>query len=148
MSAISRVLLVLVVAVALLFAGYTWVVLHWSYSEGERAGYVQKLSKKGWLCKTWEGEIALITMPGQVAEKFYFSVRDDGVAQRINQSIGKRVSLTYEEHVGLPTSCFAETAFFVTGVKTIDEPVPIQVVPAHPAPATPAPASPPAGSAS
>lgn len=139
MSAIARVLLILIVAVAILFAGYTWVVLNWSYSEGERAGYVQKLSKKGWLCKTWEGEIALITMPGQVAEKFYFSVRDDAVARHVNESIGKRVSLTYEEHVGLPTSCFAETAYFVTGVKVIEEPVPIQVVPARPGmPAPPA----------
>ena len=138
MSAIARVLLILIVAVALLFAGYTWVVLNWSYSEGERAGYVQKLSKKGWLCKTWEGEIALITMPGQVAEKFYFSVRDDTVARHVNESIGKRVSLTYEEHVGLPTSCFAETAYFVTGVKVIEEPVPIQVVPARPGMPAPA----------
>ena len=146
MSAIARVLLILIVAVALLFAGYTWVVLHWSYSEGERAGYVQKLSKKGWLCKTWEGEIALLTMPGQVAEKFYFSVRDDAVAQRVNQSMGKRVTLTYEEHVGLPTSCFAETPYFVTDTKVIDEPAPIQVVPANPAPA--APASPAPGSSS
>jgi hypothetical protein len=137
MSAIARVLLVLVVAIALLFSGYTWLVLHWSYSEGERAGYVQKLSRKGWLCKTWEGEIALITMPGQVAEKFQFSVRDDAIARRINQSIGKRVSLAYEEHLGLPTSCFAETPYFVTDVKLIDEPAPIQVVPANPAPGAP-----------
>jgi hypothetical protein len=139
MSAIARVLLILVAAVALLFSGYTWLVLHWSYSEGERAGYVQKLSRKGWLCKTWEGEIALITMPGQIAEKFHFSVRDDAVARRINQSIGRRVSLLYEEHVGLPTSCFAETPYFVTDVKLIDEPAPVQVVPANPASPAPAP---------
>ena len=140
MSAIARVLLVLIAVVTALFVAYTWVVLSWSYSEGERAGYVQKLSKKGWLCKTWEGELALITMPGTVAEKFYFSVRDDAVAQRINESIGKRVSLTYEEHVGVPTSCFAETPYFVSGMKIIDEPVPIQVVPTQPA----QPAAPPA----
>ncbi|HWA14135.1 MAG TPA: hypothetical protein VHA15_13665 [Burkholderiales bacterium] len=146
MSAFARVLLVLVVAVALLFSGYTWLVLHWSYSEGERAGYVQKLSRKGWLCKTWEGEIALITMPGQVAEKFQFSVRDDAIAQRINHSIGRRVSLIYEEHVGLPTNCFAETPYFVTDVKLIDEPAPIQVVPANPA--SPVPAAKAAGSPS
>ena len=140
MSAIARVLLIVVALVITLFIAYTWLVLNWSYSEGERAGYVQKLSKKGWLCKTWEGEIALITMPGTVAEKFYFSVRDDGVAQRINASMGKRVSLDYEEHVGVPTSCFAETPYFVTDVKVIDEPAPIQVVPNRPAPAPTAPA--------
>ena len=70
----------LLLGAVLLLGGYTWVALHWSYSTGERAGYVQKLSRKGWLCKTWEGEMALVSMPGTVAEKFYFSVRDDAVA--------------------------------------------------------------------
>ena len=64
--------------------GFTWATLHWTYSSGERAGYVQKLSKKGWLCKTWEGEIALVTIPGTVAEKFQFTVRDEAIAKQIN----------------------------------------------------------------
>jgi hypothetical protein len=74
-----------------------------SYSRRAR-GFVQKLSKKGWICKTWEGELALVTMPGTVAEKFYFSVRNDAVAQKINQSLGQRVTLTYQEHFGVPTT--------------------------------------------
>ena len=115
---------VLVVA-GLLFGVYTLIVLSWSYSEGERAGYVQKLSKKGWICKTWEGELALVTMPGTVGEKFYFSVRDDAVAQKINQSLGKRVTLAYEEHIGVPTTCFAETRHFVTDVRNIEDPAPL-----------------------
>jgi hypothetical protein len=128
---------------ALLFAAYTWLVLSWSYSEGERAGYVQKLSKKGWLCKTWEGEIALVTMPGTVAEKFPFSVRDDAVARRINESMGRRVALDYEEHVGVPTSCFGETRYFVTGVRVIEDPVPLQPPPAPASPtSSPAPSQP------
>lgn len=129
------------VVLALLFAGYTWLMLSWSYSTGERAGYVQKLSKKGWLCKTWEGEIALVTMPGTVAEKFQFSVRDDAVAGQINNSMGRRVSLDYEEHVGVPTNCFAETRYFVTGVRVIEDPAPLQppaAAPVNPAPANPA----------
>jgi len=109
-------LLGFLIAAALLLAGYTWLVLHWAYSTGERAGYVQKLSKKGWLCKTWEGEMALVSMPGTVSEKFTFSVRDDSVAQQINQSMGHRVALTYEQHVGLPTSCFGETQYFIVRV--------------------------------
>jgi len=104
-----------------LFAAYVWLVLSWSYSEGERAGYVQKLSRKGWACKTWEGELAMVSMPGSLAEKFYFSVRDDGVAQTINQSLGKRVALTYQEHVGVPTTCFGETRYFVTAIRVVDE---------------------------
>ncbi len=126
---------VLVVA-GLLFGAYTWIVLSWSYSEGERAGYVQKLSKKGWICKTWEGELALVTMPGTVGEKFYFSVRDDAVAQKINQSLGKRVTLTYQEHIGVPTTCFAETRHFVRDVKNIEDPVPLSP-PSQPAAAQP-----------
>lgn len=101
---------------------YLWVVLHWSFSSGERAGYVQKLSRKGWVCKTWEGELALVSMPGTVAEKFPFTVRDDAVARRINDTIGARVALTYEQHVGIPTTCFGETGYFVTAVKVVQEP--------------------------
>jgi hypothetical protein len=106
----------------LLGATYTWVVLTWSYSNGERAGYVQKFSKKGWVCKTWEGEMALISMPGTVAEKFLFTVRDEKVATEINHSIGKRVALTYEQHLGIPTSCFGDTQYFISAVKVVDEP--------------------------
>jgi hypothetical protein len=87
-----RIVLALV-AVALLIAGYFWLVLSWSYATGERAGWIQKLSKKGWVCKTWEGELAMISMPGATPEKFYFTVRDDAVAQGVNQVMGKRVTL-------------------------------------------------------
>lgn len=107
-------------AAALLFAGYTWVSLTWSYSTGERAGYLQKLSKKGWVCKTWEGELAMVAVPGSMPEKFYFSVRDDAVAAQINQAMGRRMVLYYEQHVGVPTSCFGETEYFVKGVKAIE----------------------------
>ena len=105
----------------LLFAGYTWSVLHWTYSMGERAGYVQKFSKKGWVCKTWEGEMALVSMPGTVAEKFTFTVRDDAVAARINESVGQRVSLTYRQHLGVPTTCFGDTQYFVDDVKAVPD---------------------------
>jgi hypothetical protein len=129
MGAFARWFLGLLVVFVLLFAAYTWVVLNWSYSVGERAGYVQKLSKKGWICKTWEGELALVTMPGTVAEKFYFSVRSEDTAQQINRSIGRRVSLDYEEHVGVPFSCFGETSHYITGVKVIEDPAPLSPAP-------------------
>lgn len=144
MGTFVRGFLGLVVVLAMLFAAYTWFVLSWSYSTGERAGYVQKLSKKGWLCKTWEGEIALVTMPGTVAEKFQFSVRDDAVASRINASMGRRVALDYEEHVGVPTTCFAETRYFITDVRVIEDPSPLQpptATPANPAQRPPGPQS-------
>ena len=109
-----------VVAPVLLFALYTWGALSWSYSSGERAGYVQKFSKKGWVCKTWEGELAMVSIPGSMSEKFFFTVRDDSVAARINAAMGKRVSLTYEQHLGVPTTCFGETQYHVVNVKTVE----------------------------
>ncbi|HEX4909810.1 MAG TPA: hypothetical protein VFV64_03510 [Permianibacter sp.] len=108
-----------ILVLLLLFALYTWLVLSWSYSKGERAGYVQKLSEKGWLCKTWEGELAMINVPGTLTEKFAFTVRDEAVVAKINRSLGKRVSLVYEQHVGIPSSCFGETGYFVTDVREV-----------------------------
>lgn len=141
MGAVVRWLLVLLVAIVLLFAGYTWVTLNWSYAVGERAGYVQKLSKKGWVCKTWEGELALVTMPGTVAEKFYFTVRNQAIADQVNRSIGRRVSLDYEEHIGLPSSCFGETGHFITGIRIIEDPAPLPPGPIQLPASTQAPAS-------
>jgi hypothetical protein len=99
---------------------YTWLVISWTYSTGERAGYVQKFSKKGWICKTWEGELAMVNIPGSLSEKFYFTVRDDSVAASINRSLGKRVALTYRQHVGVPTTCFGETEYYVSDVKAVE----------------------------
>ena len=130
----------LVVAPAALFAAYTWIVLSWSYSQGERAGYVQKLSHRGWLCKTWEGELALVTMPGTVAEKFLFTVRDEAVAARINASVGRRVALVYEQHLGVPLSCFGDTGYYVTDVREVAEGALMGPPPGTPAPATAVPA--------
>jgi hypothetical protein len=109
----SALIASVLVTAAVLFALYTVVVLHWSYSEGERAGYLQKLSKKGWVCKTWEGEILLSSMPGAIPERFAFTVRDEAVVRQLQSAMGQRVQLSYSQHVGLPTSCFGETGYFV-----------------------------------
>ena len=108
-----------VLLVLILFAGYVWLALHWSYSTGERAGFMQKLSNKGWICKTWEGELSMVALPGAAPEKFFFTVRDDAVAAQINKLVGQRVTLTYEQHVGLPTTCFGDTEYFITEIKPI-----------------------------
>jgi len=118
----QRVIFVLagfIVVVALLLTAYVAIALNWSYSTGERAGYLQKLSSKGWICKTWEGEQSLVSLPGATPEKFLFTVRDDAVVAQLNAAMGKRVTLTYEQHKGLPTSCFGETEYFVTGMKEV-----------------------------
>ncbi len=114
-------ILLLLVPIAL-FALYTWATLTCAYSSCERAGYVQKLSQKGFVCKTYEGELVLVSMPGTQAEKFFFTVRDKAVAKRINETVGKRVRLIYEEHLGVPTTCFGETGYFVQDIQLVDTP--------------------------
>jgi len=114
--------LLFLAALALAATGWTWFTLTWSYSSGERAGYVQKLSRKGWVCKTWEGEIAMVTMPGAIPEKFHFTVRDDALATRINELAGKRVVLAYEQHKFIPSTCFGDTEYFVTSVRVVTDP--------------------------
>jgi len=107
--------------VAALIAAYFWIALSWSYAAGERAGWVQKFSRKGWICKTWEGEMAMVSMPGSTTEKFFFTVRDDAAAQDINRLMGRRVALHYEQKVGLPTTCFGDTRYYVTKVALVEE---------------------------
>jgi hypothetical protein len=121
----SAIILSLIVALIALFALYTWGTLSWSYSEGERAGYLQKFSRKGWVCKTWEGEILLSSMPGAIPERFAFSVRDPAVVGQLQSAMGKRVQISYEQHKGVPTNCFGETEYFVEKVAvTPDRPTP------------------------
>jgi len=113
------VLLVLALVTVGIVALWAWITLSWDYADGERAGFVQKFSNKGWICKTWEGELAMVNLPGAMPEIFYFTVRDDAVAARINQTMGQRVTLHYEQHMGVPTSCFGETDYFVTDVRPV-----------------------------
>jgi hypothetical protein len=117
---ITTTLMFVLAGILVLFALYVYIALHWSYSEGERAGFLQKISYKGWVCKTWEGELSLVAIPGAAPEKFLFTVRDDEVAKLVNAAAGKRVTLNYEQHKGLPSSCFGETDYFVVGVTVIE----------------------------
>jgi hypothetical protein len=110
------VLIVLVLIPVVIISLWIWVALGYTYSSGERAGYVQKISKKGWICKTWEGELAMANLPGTMPQIFSFTVRNDSIAKVIEQNAGKQVSLTYDQHRGVPTSCFGDTEYFVIGV--------------------------------
>ena len=112
-------LLLLLLVPVIIIALWIWIALGYTYASGERAGYIQKISKKGWLCKTWEGELAMANLPGTMPQIFTFTVRNDSVAHVIEQNAGKQVSLTYEQHRGVPTSCFGETEYFVTGAHRI-----------------------------
>ena len=139
---VDRPCLVALLLVAAARRRLSGLALHWSYSSGDRAGWVQKFSHKGWVCKTWEGELALVSLPGSSVEKFLFTVRDDAVARGVSAATGKRVTLHYEEKVGLPTTCFGETRHFV-GKVTISPDIPLGPgisVPSMPsAPSTPVP---------
>ena len=115
-----RTFLFLIIGVPLLTGLYIWVMLSYAYSRGERVGYVQKFSNKGWVCKTWEGELAMANLPGAMPMIFRFTVRDPEVAARVNSSIGRRVSLHYQQHVGLPTTCFGDTEYFVDDVDSVE----------------------------
>jgi hypothetical protein len=117
---VLKTLTILLVSAIALFSLYVYMALNWSYSSGERAGFLQKVSHKGWICKTWEGELSLVAMPGSAPEKFLFTVRDEAVAQKVSAAAGKRVTLNYEQHKGLPSSCFGDTEYFVVDVKPIE----------------------------
>jgi hypothetical protein len=110
----------IIVVPGALFAIWSWISLTYTYSRGDRAGYVQKFSERGWICKTWEGELSMVNIPGAAQERWYFSVRNDSIAQVILNHMGSRVSLTYDEHRGVPTSCFGETPYFVSGVRRVE----------------------------
>jgi hypothetical protein len=116
---LSRFILFLFILI-ILFVLYTWLTLSYSYSNGSRAGFLQKFSKRGWVCKTWEGELVTGSMLGN-QEKFSFSVRDEELAKLVASNIGKRVEIEYDQHVGVPTNCFAETEYYVKKIKAVPD---------------------------
>jgi len=111
------ILALLVVTPVVLFMLYTAIAVNWSYSEGERAGTLQKFSRKGWLCKTWEGELMQPTAPGVAPTIWDFTVRDEVTARGIESGLGRRVVLHYREHRGIPSSCFGDTRYWVDRVR-------------------------------
>jgi len=141
------VVLAALILLPLLAVGiYIYFVLSWSYSDGERAGALRKFSRKGWLCKTYEGEMVLEPVNVANPQVWAFTVRDESVVQQLNQAIGQRVQLHYTEHKGVPTTCFGETQFYVDGVRLTEAPGARAPSPA-PAPAQPVPESQPAAPA-
>jgi hypothetical protein len=117
-----RVLLVLLVLIGVGIGLWTWLTLAWSYSDGERAGVLQKFSHRGWLCKTQEGELALYVVTGIAPTIWEFSVRDPNTAEQLNKAVGHRVQLHYTEHPGVPTACFGDTRYYVDRVTVVDNP--------------------------
>ena len=115
-------LVVLIALPLLVFTLWAGVTLNYTYSSGDRAGFLQKISKRGWLCKTWEGELQLSAIPGSQPEKFLFTTRSDSLAAVMQKMSGQRVVLDYKQHVGVPGTCFGDTEYFVTGVRPVAGP--------------------------
>ena len=138
----GKLLLIVLVAVPALFVTiWTLGAMSYAYSTGERVGFVQKLSKKGWVCKTWEGELQISNIPGSAPSLFSFTVRDDSIARAIQAAEGQQVALVYDQHVGVPLSCIGDTEYFISGVRVV-RPQPGYLLPASPGVA-PAPVAPP-----
>jgi hypothetical protein len=110
-------ILLAVLVPVVIFALWAWITLGYAYASEDRAGFVQKIAKRGWLCKTWEGELAMSNQPGAMPEIFKFTVRNDSLAHVLENNLGKRVTVTYEQHRGVPTSCFGETQDYITNVR-------------------------------
>lgn len=115
----ARWVLIMVVLTIVGFALYTWATLNYTYSEGERVGYARKLSNKGWICKTWEGEISTTNSVGAQESVFQFTVRDPAVVEKFRALEGKQVTVLYKERVGIPTSCFGDTPHHAYDVRPI-----------------------------
>ena len=124
-----KIFIGIIVGLILALAGFTWLTLHWSYSDGERAGLLQKFSRRGWICKTYEGEMVLATVATVNAEKFLFTVRDADIAKQLTSYIGDHITVHYEQRKWIPTSCFGDTEYFVTSVQ--------REIPAQPQPQAP-----------
>lgn len=122
---------------AIIAAVWTTMAMSFTYSSGERIGYVQKLGKKGWICKTWEGELQMSNIPGSAPTLFNFTVRSDSVAQLIQSAEGRQVALSYSQHVGVPLSCMGDTEYFIEGVRVVGA-APGVSVPAPTPPTVPA----------
>jgi hypothetical protein len=115
-------LIVLIALPLLVFTLWAGLTLNYTYSSGERAGFLQKVSKRGWLCKTWEGELQLSAIPGSQPEKFLFTTRSDSIAALLEKMNGQRVVLDYKQHVGVPGTCFGDTEYFITGARPVAGP--------------------------
>lgn len=117
----GRLALWLLLAAVALIVAWTAFTLSWAYSEGDRAGVLQKFSRKGWLCKTYEGELALYIVGGVAPQIWQFSTRDEELAKQLSSAVGKNIQLHYTEHRGVPTQCFAETPYFARGFRIANQ---------------------------
>ena len=116
----GRIMIWLLVIVIAMLAAWAAFSLSWAYSEGDRAGVLQKFSRKGWLCKTYEGELALYIVGGVAPQIWHFSTRDEALAKQLANAVGNNIQVHYTEHRGVPTNCFAETPYFARSFRVVE----------------------------
>jgi hypothetical protein len=119
---LATVIVFIILVPTAFFTLWAEIALHYTYSTGTRAGILQKVSERGWVCKTWEGELQMTAVPGATPEKFVFSARSDSIAAVLSQLSGQHVVVTYEQHKRVPNSCFGDTEYFVTAVRASPTP--------------------------
>lgn len=99
-----------------------------TYSEGTRAGTIIKVSKRGTIFKTYEGQLNVnafgaVKGKGGLNESFEFSVpKDPELIEKIDGLIGKPVRLSYKEKYFL-FPWLGETKYMVTDVELNEDPV-------------------------
>jgi hypothetical protein len=99
----------------LLFCGISYGILQYSYSTGQRSGKLVKISKKGFLPKTYEGTLDLGSGD---ALTWQFSVHDESLGEQLTSLSGQNVTLEYRE---LLWRIFYETKYDITGYKVMDD---------------------------
>ena len=98
----TRIFLIVLLVLFLGLSVFVWWQYYYTYSDGNRYGLLQKFSRRGNLFKTYEGEMILSSVRSNVntpiaSEKFFFSVTDEAVAQKLNNMQGQNITVHYKE---------------------------------------------------
>ena len=94
LSFLFKILLVIVLIAGMLIYWFFFNV----FSEGERKGTLVKLTKKGNVFKTIEGEMWMSCRQVMNAEKFFFSVTDEALSDSLMKMQDECVSVTYKQY--------------------------------------------------
>ncbi len=122
-SGMLKKILVGIVFLLVLALVITFLVFNFKYSEGSRAGVLMKFSKRGYVFKTYEGElntggVGNIANTAQVNQVWNFSVKEEGFADTLHFYEGKKVILFYQQKIKhLPWQ--GETDYFVNRVQEV-----------------------------
>jgi hypothetical protein len=121
-STFSKIIWISLLIIVVVF-GVTYLVFNFTYSEGNRAGVLIKFSKKGYIFKTYEGELNVgglgnIPNTAQMNQTWEFSVKDQTIADSLMHMEGKRVSLHYRQ-IMKNMAWQGETPYFVDGVQEV-----------------------------